>query len=333
MKNNISSGRGLRLKFITLLVAVMLLVTAFPPFVPTAHAASQSTYRGVVSSATLVTVGRFTYLTLVTNERLTFAFRYTRDAITIRVNRAATLPSTINIPENNPLFRSGSWDDNTLTLNLVARDGFMGYFGFFDDDDNTVIRFRHPPSSISNARIAIDPGHGGRDRGAEGFRRDLPEAVINRQMANLLAAELRSRGATVLLLDTAQGMELGERVRQAERFGADIFISIHNNASARNPAARGTEVFYFTLFSRILAENISREVSTRLDTNNRGAHRRRFAVTRSPRFASVLVEAGFVTNRAEYEKLIDPVYQQQVAVGIANAIAATITQTYPGRAR
>jgi N-acetylmuramoyl-L-alanine amidase len=182
------------------------------------------------------------------------------------------------------------------------------------------------------ARIVIDPGHGGRDRGAEGFRHDLPESVINWQMAHILAEELRLRGATVLVLDTRPGMELRERVRQAERFNADFFISIHNNAS-RNANARGTEIYFFTPFSHVMALTAARNVSGALNTPNRGARRARFAVTMSPQHISILVEAGFMTNRAEYEQLINPHYQREIARGLAGAIDAVITHTYPGTGR
>ena len=329
MENDVRISRGTSFKIAAMfMIAIMLWVTVSPPFIHTAHASPR--YTGVVSSAAITTQGNVTQLTFVTNQRLTFSFSYTRDAISIRINRASSFPSTVSMGANS-LFTSGQWNGDTLTLTLANRDGFMGYWGFFDSNDNTVVRFRNPPSSIAAARIAIDPGHGGLDRGAEGFRRDMPEAVINRQMANLLAEELRRRGATVLVLDTAGGMELRERVRQAEEFNADMFISIHNNASARNPAARGTEVFFYTPFSSVLAATASRDVSARFDTLNRRSGRRRFTVLTSTRFASVLVEVGFVTNRAEYEKLINPVYQQRAMAGLASAIAVSITHAHSGR--
>ena len=136
----------------------------------------------------------------------------------------------------------------------------------------------------------------------------------------------------MLLLDTAQGMTLRERVRQAERFDADIFVSVHANAG-RNANARGTEVFFFTHFSHVLAATASRNVSQGLNTTNRGARRARFAVTLSPQFLSILVEAGFMTNRQEYEKLINPSYQRAIAIGIADAIEVTVNHSYPGSGR
>jgi len=336
--NNTTGRRYLFFKIAGLFMAAVMLATVFPPLVKTASASvvlvhnPYGAYSGEVFSAEITSTDSFTYLTFTANERVTFSFRYTRNSVNVTINHASRLPSTVHIGAN-PLFTSGSWNGNILTLNLTTIDGFMGYHGYYDPDGNLVIRFRNPPSLISVARIVIDPGHGGRDRGAEGFRRDLPEAVINQQVSAFLADELRRRGATVLVLDTSRGMELAERVRQAEQFNADIFISIHHNASARNPAARGTEVYFLMPFSQILAGTVSRNVASNLDTINRGARQRRFSVLRSTQFVSVLVEVGFMTNRAEYDKLIDPFYQRQVAIGIASAVEVTINHTYPGTGR
>jgi len=258
-------------------------------------------------------------------------FRYTRETANIHIYGANTFPGTVNMSAN-PIFASAVWVGNALSLNLTTVDGFMGYYGFYDDNDNLVIRFRNPPSSMAVTRVAIDPGHGGQDRGAEGFRTDMPEAVINQQVSHLLAEELRQRGVSVLVLDTAPGMEISERVRQAERFDADIFISVHANA-ARNINARGTEVYFFTPFSRVMAATTSRNVSTNINTINRGARRARFAVTLSPQFVSVMVEMGFMTNREEHEKLVDPRYQQEIARGIADAVEAVVYHSYPGTGR
>ena len=330
-------------KAAALLLAVTLLLTGtLPAFTSRAGATvlnpsseplyQQSTGSAAVLSATITADDNFTYLMITSTQMLTFSFHWTRTAVGINIHGANSFPGAVHM-HTNPLFTSAHWSGSTINLTLTGPDRFLGYHGYYDSSGNLIIRFRNPPSSMSVARIVIDPGHGGRDRGAEGFNRDLPESVVNQQMARFLADELRARGATVLVLDTfTHGMELSERVRQAEQFNADFLISVHNNAS-RNPAATGTEAFFFTPFSNVLAGTISREVSRQLGTENRRGRRARFVITRSPQFASVLVEAGFMTNRAEYEKLINPQYQQAVAVGISDAIDIIIHHTYPGTGR
>ena len=296
-----------------------------------AHASTVRSGTATVRSATITSTDRSTYLTFNTSSRVQFLFRTDRDEITLTISGARSFPSAVSMAAN-PIFTSGRWVGNTLHLTLTTRDGIIGYYAFYDRNDNLVIRFRNPPSSLSATRVVIDPGHGGEDRGAEGFRRDMPEAVINQQISQFLAEELRDMGVTVLVLDTADGMEIRERVRQAERFDADFFISIHNNA-ARNPNTRGTEVWFFTSFSHVMAATVSRNVSSNLDTLNRGARRGNFTILRPPSFISVMVEAGFMTNREEYEKLITPSYQQEIARGIADAVATVVRHSYPGTGR
>ena len=92
-------------------------------------------------------------------------------------------------------------------------------------------------------------------------------------------------------------------------------------------------MLYFTPFSGILAATASRSVSAGLDTLNRGAKQRRYAMVRHPQFTSILVESGFVTNRDEYLKLIHPAYQQEIARRIVSSVAAVIEHTYPGSGR
>ena len=314
-----------------LLTALMLVAAALPPLTITAEAAAGN-YTGRVFSASITSDDNATYLQLNANQRLTFNFSYNRTEVRIRMNQTASVPEFVSMTAN-PIFSSARWVGNTLVLTLNRRDGFMGYRAQYDENNNIMVRFRNPPSSMHVTRVVIDPGHGGRDRGAEGFNRDMPESVINQHMSRFLAEELRARGATVLVLDTfTHGMELSERVRQAEQFNADFLISVHNNAS-RNASATGTEVFFFTPFSNVLAATTSRNVSQQLNTINRRGRRARFAVTRSTQFQSILVEAGFMTNRAEHDKLITPHYQRAVAIGIADAIESVVAHSYPGTGR
>ena len=317
--------------FCALLLAAVMLLTPIFTIGAQAQEIRRWTTGATIHSATITATDRATYLTFLTSDKIQFAFWYTRHAVNLHIYGARAFPGAVSMSEN-PIFTSAVWNGNVLSLTLTTVDGFMGYHAFYDQSDNLIIRFRNPPSSLAVTRVVIDPGHGGQDRGAEGFRTDLPEAVLNRQVSNLLAEELRALGVTVLVLDTAPGMEIRERVRQAEQFDADIFISVHHNA-ARNTNATGTEVWYTTRFSRVLAATISRNVSTNIDTLNRGARRLNFGVTASRQFISVMVEVGFMSNRAEHDKLIDPAYQQETVRGITDAVVAIVNHSYPGTGR
>ena len=270
----------------------------------------------------------FTYVTLRTTQQVSYHVAYSANSFSVDLNYTNQVPSSMNL-SNNPLFTSASWNGSMLTLPFVKQNGFMGYKAYYDSNGYLVLRFNNTPSSLSGARIAIDPGHGGQDTGALGFLADYPEKVINRAIAESLAAQLRSRGASVMLLDTSSGMELTSRLNQAESFNAHIFVSVHNN-TAPNASAKGTEVYYFHPFSKALASSTSSNVSGQLGTSNRGAKQSYYRVTQSPQFLSVLVECGFMSNRSEYEKLVRSVYQDNIAAGIVDGISSAIATAYTG---
>ena len=95
--------------------------------------------------------------------------------------------------------------------------------------------------------VAIDPGHGGDDTGALGYRR-LPEADVVLAIAKKLRAELdQIPGVSSFLTRTADYfIPLRKRIELARKYQADVMISIHCNAS-RNRDAAGTEVYFLSL--------------------------------------------------------------------------------------
>jgi N-acetylmuramoyl-L-alanine amidase/uncharacterized protein YjdB len=227
------------------------------------------------------------------------------------------------------MFTRAAWGEDTLTLTLAKEDGFLGYKGYYDSNGNLVFRFNTPPESLRGARIAVDAGHGGSDFGASGFLTSHPENVINRQIAERVVSVLESRGAQVLLIENAGNPGLASRVSQAEAFNADLFISIHCNTGQRLSAI-GTETFYFYPYARHTASALASGISRALQTENRGAKRSYYHITLSAQVPSVLIESGFLSNREEYEKLIDPSYQQAIATGIADGLEAGIRSASTG---
>ena len=283
-----------------------------------------------IHGLTVSTQGRFTYVTVNTAQQVTYSVRYTGSQFIVQFAHTVSTPTGTTQLYANPMFTSVAWSEgNTMTLTLARSGGFMGYRAYYDASGNLAFRFNTPPASLSGARIAIDVGHGGSDPGALGFLTAYPEAVINRRIAENLAQELRGRGATILLIDNSSNPSLQSRVAQAESFDADIFVSVHNNAST-NAAATGTETFYFYSYGQATAAAIARNVSSALGTTNRGAKQSFYHITLSAQFQSVLVEGGFMTNPTEYEKLIQPSYQRAIAVGIANGIAEGIAAANTG---
>ena len=92
-------------------------------------------------------------------------------------------------------------------------------------------------------KVVIDPGHGGKDPGARGWR-GLEEKDVVLDIAKLLAERLRADGIEVAMTRSDDRfLALEERTGFANAQGADLFISVHANAST-NPAMRGVEIYY-----------------------------------------------------------------------------------------
>ena len=95
--------------------------------------------------------------------------------------------------------------------------------------------------------VVIDAGHGGTDLGARGSGGNV-EKGISLSLARRLKAALEGRlGVRVILTrDGDNGLGLDERAAVANNNKADLFISLHANASVRNTAS-GAQVFYLDL--------------------------------------------------------------------------------------
>ncbi|OFW17448.1 MAG: hypothetical protein A3F70_13620 [Acidobacteria bacterium RIFCSPLOWO2_12_FULL_67_14] len=106
------------------------------------------------------------------------------------------------------------------------------------------------------ARIVIDPGHGGHDPGAQ--VRGLNEAELVLDLAQRLERLLlKEPGVEVVLTRRTNAyVSLEERTALANRSGADLFLSIHANASG-NAAVRGFETYFLNFAPNPEAEAIA----------------------------------------------------------------------------
>jgi N-acetylmuramoyl-L-alanine amidase len=95
---------------------------------------------------------------------------------------------------------------------------------------------------LARLKIVLDPGHGGHDPGARGF---AVEKDVTLAIAEHLATLLRTRlGAEVVLTRTHDAtLPLAARTARANAEGADLFLSIHANAS-RRANLHGIETYY-----------------------------------------------------------------------------------------
>jgi N-acetylmuramoyl-L-alanine amidase len=106
------------------------------------------------------------------------------------------------------------------------------------------------------SRIVIDPGHGGHDPGAKGKGLTEAELVLDvaLRLEKLLAAV---PGIEVILTRrTDDFVALQERTAIANREAADVFLSIHANASA-SAQARGVETYFLNFANNLSAAGVA----------------------------------------------------------------------------
>lgn len=172
--------------------------------------------------------------------------------------------------------------------------------------------------------VCIDPGHGGSDPGAIGkVPARLEEKNVTLDVSLFLQEELLQLGHTVILTRKQdRTLSLSARAAFANRFKADLFVSIHANAAA-SVTPEGMEVFHFPGSARghVVAQRIlDRMLETFPGHKNRGVKEANFAVLRLSAMPAVLVELEFLTHPEQLQFLADTANQRLLAASIARGI-------------
>lgn len=206
--------------------------------------------------------------------------------------------------------------------------------------------------------IVIDPGHGGKDPGALGDG-VIEEKGIVLSISKRLKEILTAKGYSVLMTrETNRFIPLKERTQFATRHKADLFLSIHANAS-ESPQANGIETYYLDVSStdkaseqiaarenansgysiqelesllqgiiqesksedsRRLAAHVQQKLAQATGAVDRGVKHARFVVLIGTKVPAILIETGFLSNPTERQKLATTAYQSKVAAAIAEGI-------------
>jgi N-acetylmuramoyl-L-alanine amidase len=223
-----------------------------------------------------------------------------------------------------------------------------------------LVAIAAPAAAGPRSLVVLDPGHGGSNTGAQGAVPGLREKQLTLELAIQVAAKLRDHGIAVRLTrDDDRTLTLRQRVARADALAADLFVSIHANASPTR-TQRGYESYVLTtkgidVDGRALRADVTTprpgvdpEVALVLDDVERGASQweaaelaarmqhalrdRRGAdgdrgvrqdaqhVLLGATMPAVLVEVGFIDHPVEGHELADPSVQAQLAAALAEAI-------------
>ena len=209
------------------------------------------------------------------------------------------------------------------------------------EDAAITLAVRTPDKSggrLAEKFIVIDPGHGGRFKGATWH--DLTEKDLNVKIANELVAALQKEGARTTLTRTGDyNVSFAGRPGVAMNNKADFLISIHCNAT--NPPHNrisGIETYYHmeqpsprALAFAIQAGTCS---STGMRSNGARSDSRLYSVglavlrgLKDTDVPGVLVECGYLNHTSDRAKLVDARYRKQLAAGIVAGLKAYVEGT------
>ncbi|WP_104930035.1 GBS Bsp-like repeat-containing protein, partial [Streptococcus suis] len=194
--------------------------------------------------------------------------------------------------------------------------------------------------------VYIDPGHGGRDSGAS--YSGIHEKNLAMSVSNKLRDNLLQRGINVLMTRTGDyDVDFRtERSRMANNSEADLFVSIHFNATGAGvqSSIKGIETYWYQYDpeyqpkinkekhndptrlaeSEILANKVQSSLIKETGAVNRGVRRETFAVLRETAIPAILVELGFMDNPSELEVIKTDAYHTK----LANALTQGIVDWY-----
>jgi N-acetylmuramoyl-L-alanine amidase len=256
--------------------------------------------------------------------------------------------------------------ENTLTLRLAPGVEVASTYSLADPP-RYVVRLgsagaeaRGELASRTGPLVVVDPGHGGEDQGARGPGGEQ-EKDITLAVSRLIVQRLQVAGITARL--TREGddtLALVDRTALANRLKADVFVSVHLNASPAK-GARGAETYFMNadatdsqaaqaaarenasasgdglqLILWDLAHVANLDASSRLagaiqsqlnalhGITDRGIKQAPFVVLTGATMPAALVEVGFLSNPDEAQRLLTPEFQDEIATAVAQAIVSFI---------
>jgi len=260
-------------------------------------------------------------------------------SLNLRETAVATSAVLTTIPNNAQVDVISKNSANWYNVTYNGKTGWVS--GAYLTTKTVLIAVALPgkiPSLVGKI-IAVDAGHGYPDVGAVGPTGTL-EKDNTLAIANMLAITLRAGGATVVMTRTSNnaptsanfntGTDLKNRVETANKAKADLFVSIHND-SFDNASASGTTTYYNSsnakaVLSSQLAADVQSELIKVLGTKNRGVKDANFYVIKYTTMPAILVEAGFISNQVEEQKLSTTAFRQSIANAIMKGMVTYLNQ-------
>lgn len=183
------------------------------------------------------------------------------------------------------------------------------------------------------AKIAIDAGHSIHTAGKRCMKsldpNETREWVINDRVSDFLEEALEKAGHTVLRVDNIDGstdVSLANRVRKANNWGADAYISVHHNAGIGGGSGGGT-VVYVSKNCSTKSVQIQKAVYKHsiADCGLKGNRSNpmpdsNFYVIKNTNMPAVLIECGYMDSATDINYILDPAWSKKMGIAIAKGV-------------
>ena len=176
--------------------------------------------------------------------------------------------------------------------------------------------------------VVIDSGHGGKDPGKVGVN-GVNEADVNLKIAQKLKEILEAQGVTVIMTREDEGSLAGSKSEDMQKRVSIInekkpalAVSVHQN-SYSSEEVHGAQVFYYTNSAEGgKAARIMQEALLDVDGDNKRKEKANdtYYMLKRTDVPVIIVECGFLSNRAEADLLVTEEYQDRLAEAIAKGI-------------
>ncbi len=206
-----------------------------------------------------------------------------------------------------------------LTIQLKNKQHW-GYQVYYRGNMLVIKVKQQPVRELNKLTIAIDAGHGGTNSGAVGLTGAI-EKDITLAVSLKLQQALEKEGVKVIMTRTKeQFFDNKERILFYRDSMPDLLLSIHLNSSADPVNTGGVSTYYKYAGFRPLSYFIQKrmlELGLK-DYANTGSFN--FMLNSPTEYPNALVEMLFLSNPAEEEKILDPLFQQQVVEKIVAGV-------------
>lgn len=207
----------------------------------------------------------------------------------------------------------------------------MAILAIWADDEEEIPDDKEENPVSCQKIVCLDPGHGSTcsNGSPDGTYKEHEFAL---DVANRIKTILTRHGVKVVMTRTdGTDVSLTERAKISNDANADLFLSIHTNASGSCwSTAAGWEAFVVTkgYTAEKLAEAIRKVTIPATAAPDRGVKEANYTVLVNTSAPAVLVEHGFHTNKEEVEKLKNSDYRQLLAECDAQGILSTLGIAY-----